>query len=94
MSDFNLSPAEEKITALMVLGYTDKEIANMLFRSLRTVKFHVSNIFAKAEVKSRTELIAKFYLGAERFNSLRGGSDKKLAAMRLYGNCRSMLYCC
>jgi Response regulator containing a CheY-like receiver domain and an HTH DNA-binding domain len=50
-----LSPRETEILALIAQGKANKEIASELFISVNTVKVHVSNIFQKIEVSSRTE---------------------------------------
>jgi len=50
-----LTSRETEILALIAEGKTNKEIAAELFISVNTVKVHVSNIFQKIEVSSRTE---------------------------------------
>jgi len=51
----------ERETALLLLkGLTNTEIAEQLFVSLSTVKKHISSIFTKAGVRSRSEFIAKY----------------------------------
>ncbi len=42
-------------------GLSNQEIAEKMFISANTVKIHISNIFHKAEVKSRVELMDKLY---------------------------------
>jgi DNA-binding NarL/FixJ family response regulator len=42
----------------MVGGLRNRDIADRLFITVRTVKFHVSNILRKLDVQSRTEAIA------------------------------------
>ena len=42
------------------MGKSNKEISDILFISLQTVKNAISNVFKKIEVRSRTELI-KFF---------------------------------
>jgi LuxR family maltose regulon positive regulatory protein len=44
---------------LIAVGLTNKEIAQKLYISVRTVKFHTGNLFGKLGVKSRTEAIAR-----------------------------------
>lgn len=50
-----LTSRELEILALIAEGKSNKEIAAELFISVNTVKVHVSNIFHKIEVSSRTE---------------------------------------
>jgi NarL family two-component system response regulator LiaR len=51
----NLSLREKEVLELIATGKTNNDIADYLFISVRTVKFHVSSIFAKLKVKNRTE---------------------------------------
>jgi len=54
-----LTPREIEVLRLAVRGMSNKDIADELFLSLRTVKAHLSNIFNKMGVGSRTEAIIK-----------------------------------
>lgn len=56
---YNFSPREAEIIDLIARGYDNKKIANDLFISLSTAKFHIRNIFNKLGVTSRTAAIAK-----------------------------------
>jgi DNA-binding NarL/FixJ family response regulator len=56
-SDENLTPRELDVLQLMVKGHSNKEIAEQLFISDKTVKIHVSNILKKLGVKSRSQAI-------------------------------------
>jgi two-component system NarL family response regulator len=51
-----LTRREKEITRLIVLGNSNKEIADMLFIVLGTVKSHVHRIMEKLAVSSRTQL--------------------------------------
>ncbi len=55
---YELTDREVEILTLMVQGLPNNEIAERLFVSRSTVKFHVSNILSKLDVKSRTEAVA------------------------------------
>ncbi len=50
-----LTKREYEILTLIADGLNNKEIANTLFISEKTVKNHVSNIFKKIKVKDRTQ---------------------------------------
>ncbi|EGD50946.1 two component transcriptional regulator, LuxR family [Thermoanaerobacter ethanolicus JW 200] len=51
----DLTPREIEILKLISKGYSNKEIAQKLFLSEKTVKNHVYNIFKKLDVKDRTQ---------------------------------------
>jgi non-specific serine/threonine protein kinase len=53
-----LSKREREVLALLVQRWTDKEIADALFLSPRTVTTHVANIFNKLGVNNRREAAA------------------------------------
>ena len=57
-SDYDLTPREREVLALMVAGATNPDIAKQLVVGRSTVKFHVSSILAKLQVASRTEAVA------------------------------------
>jgi signal transduction histidine kinase/DNA-binding NarL/FixJ family response regulator len=54
-----LTRRETEISSLIVKGNTYKEIANELFISEKTVTKHIQNIFGKAGVSNKVELINK-----------------------------------
>ena len=54
-----LSDREHEVLCLIAAGLTNQEIAERLVISLRTVKFHTSNIFAKLAVTNRTQAVAR-----------------------------------
>jgi DNA-binding CsgD family transcriptional regulator len=53
----DLRPREREVLELMVAGLRNREIADRLFITIRTVKFHVSNILHKLDVQSRVDVI-------------------------------------
>lgn len=69
-----LTPAEQRIYDLIVLGYKQQEIADKIFLSLGTIKFHMHSIMKKSGVNSTPEIIAQHYLGKEKFASLRSAA--------------------
>lgn len=54
---YDLTESEIKIIKLVLNGYTNKSIADELYISEKTVKFHLYKIFKKLSVKNRSELI-------------------------------------
>jgi len=54
-----LTPRETEILRLAARGMSNKDIANVLFLSLRTVKAHLTNIFNKMGCGCRTDAIIK-----------------------------------
>ena len=54
-----LTPRERDVLRMLVAGKTDREIADALYVSRRTVTTHTSNLFAKLGVASRTEAAAR-----------------------------------
>jgi NarL family two-component system response regulator LiaR len=59
ISQLELSKRELEILNLMAQGHSNEEIATTLFVSLSTVKTHNQNLFAKLDVKRRTQAIEK-----------------------------------
>lgn len=60
-----LSPSEERVVRGVIEGESNREIAWSLGITEQTVKFHLTNIYAKLEVQSRAQLIVKFLKGSE-----------------------------
>ncbi|RXJ00347.1 DNA-binding response regulator [Anaerobacillus alkaliphilus] len=52
-----LTEREKEVLACLVRGLSNKEIAEQLFISDKTVKIHVSKIFKKINVKSRSQAV-------------------------------------
>ena len=48
-----------EVLRLMAQGRSNEEIAESLCVTERTVRFHVSNLFAKLQVTSRIETVVK-----------------------------------
>jgi len=54
-SSSQLSKREQQVLDLIAVGKTNNDIAKTLYISVRTVKFHVSSILEKLNVRNRTE---------------------------------------
>ena len=54
-----LTAAERRVAALVAEGRTNREVAAALFLGERTVASHLTHIYAKLGVRSRTELARK-----------------------------------
>ncbi len=63
VNHFGLSVREQDIFNFIIQGMSNSEIANALYITESTVKFHAGNIFKKTGRSSRLELIADYKLG-------------------------------
>jgi len=52
-----LTPREKEVLSILAKGFSNKEIANALFISEKTVKSHLNNIFRKLKVSRRIKAI-------------------------------------
>jgi len=59
LKKLNLNNREYEVLLLLAKGYSNAEIAEKLFLSVSTIKTHVSNLYFKMQVKSRTQAITK-----------------------------------
>lgn len=55
----SLTAREAEVLELLCRGMANKEIASTLRLSEKTVKFHVSNLLAKSQMRTRGQLIAQ-----------------------------------
>jgi DNA-binding CsgD family transcriptional regulator len=62
-SDFDpsrLTAQESAVARLVALGMGNRQVASELFVSIKTVQFHLTHIYAKLGISTRTELAAQF----------------------------------
>ncbi|SFC00175.1 regulatory protein, luxR family [Parapedobacter composti] len=59
LQKLDLTAREYEVLQLLAKGYSNADIADRLFLSVSTVKTHVSNLFIKMDVKSRTQAADK-----------------------------------
>jgi DNA-binding NarL/FixJ family response regulator len=57
MERTSLSGRERQIMQLLLKGMANKDIAEQLYVSERTVKFHCSNLYKKLKIQNRFELM-------------------------------------
>jgi len=55
-----LSRREAEVAMLICQGLSNKQIAEQLFISEKTIKTHVSNILSKLDIKDRMQLILEY----------------------------------
>lgn len=56
----SLTPSERRVAEMAARGMTNKQIAQALFVTLRTVEMHLSNAYGKLEIRSRRQLPEAF----------------------------------
>jgi DNA-binding NarL/FixJ family response regulator len=55
-SEGALTPTERRIAELVATGLSNKEVAAELFVTVTTVESHLSKVYAKLGIRSRTQL--------------------------------------
>ena len=61
-----LTPAERRVATLVAEGKTNREVAAALFLGERTIASHLTHVYAKLGVRSRTELARRLQAGDPR----------------------------
>jgi DNA-binding NarL/FixJ family response regulator len=65
-----LTDREQQVLALVAAGRRNREIAETLRVSVKTVEFHLSNILGKLNAQSRTEAVVRAWqVGMLRLNA-------------------------
>lgn len=59
LEELGISKREYEVLQLIAKGMTNKEVADALFVSENTIKTHIANLFAKLDVKRRTQAIQR-----------------------------------
>jgi DNA-binding CsgD family transcriptional regulator len=70
-----LTPAEQQAAELVAHGMTNRQVADALFVSLKTVEATLTRVYRKLGVKSRAELRATYGAAAEPPNSEAGDAE-------------------
>jgi DNA-binding CsgD family transcriptional regulator len=52
----SLTPSERRIADLAAQGHSNREIAQSLFLTVKTVENHLTNAYRKLDIHTRTEL--------------------------------------
>lgn len=63
-----LSPREREVLLLLAEGYTNQEIAERIFRSIKTVETYRANIKRKLGLSSRADIVRYAWAGASQLN--------------------------
>lgn len=59
LAEIGISEREQEVLQLMAQGFSNQEIADQLFISLNTVKTHISKLYAKLDVRRRTQAVQR-----------------------------------
>jgi DNA-binding CsgD family transcriptional regulator len=62
LESYGLTERESEVVPLLARGMSTKEIANEMCISRHTVSDHIKTIFAKCDVTSRGELVARLFV--------------------------------
>ena len=57
LTEAGLSNRECEVAGLVATGLSNKDVADRLFVTEKTIKFHLTNIYKKMSIRSRTQLI-------------------------------------
>jgi DNA-binding NarL/FixJ family response regulator len=60
-SEYKITSKQEDILRLLAKGHSYQEIADISFISIKTLKWHVYNIYKKLQADNRTEALNKYF---------------------------------
>ena len=60
-SQWDLTPRESEILGALAGGQSNKEMARKFWVSDQTIKYHLTNVYRKLQVRSRTEAVRLAY---------------------------------
>jgi two-component system, NarL family, response regulator LiaR len=60
-TDYHITPKEAKILNLLAKGKSYQEISDALFISIKTLKWHIHNIYKKLQADNRTEALNNYF---------------------------------
>lgn len=71
----HITTREKDVLKLLLSGFSNKEIAGKLSLSTETIKVHRRNIYSKLNIKSQSELFARFFYATagDYIDALNGG---------------------
>jgi DNA-binding CsgD family transcriptional regulator len=61
---YGLTAREEVVAGLVASGKSNREVAEELYLSTKAIEYHLSNVFAKVDVRSRHDLAARLKASA------------------------------
>jgi DNA-binding NarL/FixJ family response regulator len=54
-----LTPQEHAVARLVINGLTNRQVAKELVLSIKTIEYHLGNVYTKLGVTCRTALVSK-----------------------------------
>jgi FixJ family two-component response regulator len=78
-----LTPREREVFELVIRGQTNKQVANALGATERTIKAHRHRVMAKMQTRSLAELVSL----AERVDVLRHTADRRPNNSQQFSSC-------
>ena len=65
VAEKSISAREREILVLVAQGFTNAEIGECLYITRLTVRTHLENIYAKLNVRDRTQAVVRYFFFAE-----------------------------